>query len=488
MVALGGENRWGGQEAEPFLKAILESVEEGIHAVDLRGITVFYNQAAARLEGVEQDEILGQDLLQVFPSLSRETSTLLRVLDTGQPIVDQQQTYTNFRGKQITTINTTLPIHSGGRLIGAVEVSKDITHIKRLAERVNDLEARLRDAAGGRSRVPPTRYQLSDLKGESRAIAEVRRFILRAAEHEAPVFVSGETGTGKEIVAQSIHQASQRREGPFIAQNCAALPATLLDSILFGTVKGSFTGSEARPGLFELADGGTLFLDEITSMQLDLQAKLLRGLEEGRIRRLGATRERSVHVRVIAATNLTPEEALGRALLREDLFYRLNVLSIRLPPLRERREDITLLVEHFAREFERKGGHRLPTISPEVFHKFSLYPWPGNVRELKHTLEGALSLMDGDLLEVGHLPERIRNYAPGVDEYRESGSTSLVGHPSPITPGGTREPIREAIRKLEGEFLREALAESGGNLSEAARRLGLPRQTLQYRLRKAGLK
>lgn len=458
--------------SDAFFEAILEAVDEGIHAVNLEGITVFYNEAAARLEGVAREEVLGKHLLSVFPSLTHETSTLLRVLASGEPIVDQQQTYTNFRGKQITTINTTLPIRAGGRLVGAVEISKDITHIKRLAERINDLEARLRSGAGSRQ-VPlsTTRYGLDDLKGESQAIEKVRRLILRAAAHDAPVFVSGETGTGKEIVVQAIHRASRRREAPFIAQNCAALPATLLDSILFGTVKGAFTGAEERPGLFELADGGTLFLDEITSMQPELQAKLLRVLEEGKIRRLGDSRERAVNVRVMAATNITPEEALEKGLLRPDLFYRLNVLSIWIPPLRERQEDIPLLVQHFGQEFAGRLGRHFQAISPAVLVQFSRYPWPGNVRELKHTLEGALSLMEGDVLELAHLPDRIRNYQP------EKKATV-------VQPGLAGANFRRVLQGMEEEILRQVLAETGGNLSEAARRLGLPRQTLQYRLKK----
>ena len=316
-------------------------------------------------------------------------------------------------------------------------------------------------------RVCSARYNFDDIIGESKVIRDLKNLARRAAASSSPILVWGETGTGKELFVQAIHNAGPRRHSPFIAQNCAALPESLLESILFGTAKGGFPGAEDRAGLFEMAHGGTIFLDEISSMPTQLQAKLLRVLQEGVIRRLGDIQVRRVDVRVISSCSEDPVQAVDKKQLREDLFYRINVITLRIPPLREHREDIPLLAKHFIEKYF--GKEREVNISPEVMEMFQEYPWPGNVRELEHAIEGAAILMDGNTLEPKHLPIQIRShFLPRKGYLVNEGNLNLT----------------EALENVEKEFIRKAMGKAQGNISQAAKILGIPRQTLQYKLRK----
>lgn len=463
---------------EPLLTAILGSIDEGIHAVDPEGITIFYNQVAARLDGLDPEEVVGRHVLEVFPSLTPETSTLLKVLETRRPILHEQQTFTNYKGDRVTTINSTIPVFLGGELVGALEVSKDITAVRELSEKIVDLQAELLDRRKGRPRgsQPGATYEFKDLVGRDRSFVAVIEKARLAARSPSPVLVHGETGTGKELLVHAIHKASPRRSGPFIAQNCAAFPESLLEGILFGTVRGSFTGAEDRPGLFELADGGTLFLDEINSMAPELQAKLLRVLQDGRVRRVGDLRERPLDVRVIASTNIHPLQAIEDGLLRRDLFYRLNAVFLELPPLRERRDDLPLLVEHFIGKHGPRLGSPVTGVSPEAARIFSEYSWPGNVRELEHAIEGAMNVADGPEILPEHLPAYLVREA--------SGGAMPARNLAREAPEGS---IRQSLIEAERQAIQEALERVEGNISHAARLLGLPRQTLQYRLKTLGI-
>ncbi|WP_284142968.1 sigma 54-interacting transcriptional regulator [Caloranaerobacter azorensis] len=268
---------------------ILDYLDEGIHIIDDRGNIVYYNRAAQRLDEIEGDKAIGRHILEIYPSLTYETSTLLKVIKTGQPIFNVEQTFVNYKGDRITTLNTSLPIKANGKIIGALEISKDITQVRRLSEKILDLQKELFNDNNKKPNKSKhtAKYTFVDIIGQSEEMLRLKSLALKASMVSSPVLIYGKTGTGKELFVQSIHNASPRKNKPFIAQNCAALPSGLLESILFGTVKGSFTGAEDRPGLFELANGGTLFLDEINSMPLDLQAKLLRVIQDGSIRRVG---------------------------------------------------------------------------------------------------------------------------------------------------------------------------------------------------------
>ncbi|PTM56843.1 sigma-54 interaction domain-containing protein [Desmospora activa] len=450
-----------------MLLEVLRSIDEGIHVVDAEGMTVFYNERAAALDGLSMEEVKGTHVLEVFPSLTPKTSTLMKVLETGKPIYDQQQAYTNRHGHRIVTVNTTLPLLVEGRRVGALEVAKDVTRIQELSERLIDLEQRI----GADQRKTPSGQELYHFDRIVTQDPAMERELLRARRASAtrsPVLVVGETGTGKELVVQSIHSGSSRKEQPFIAQNCAAIPASLLEGLLFGTAKGAFTGAEDRPGLFELAAGGTLFLDEIHAMAVDLQAKLLRVLEDRMVRRVGDVRLRPVDVRIIAATNEDPAVSLAEGRLRKDLFYRLHVVRIQLPPLRERPKDIPLLTRHFIKKFNFQFGTLVTDISAEVEALFRRYPWPGNVRELEHAIEGAMNQVEGDWIEVEHLPPHLLDVTVPLPQLGEMEGVTLP----------------EWLESMERKAIHQALTANGNNIKQTARQLGIPRQTLQYKIKK----
>lgn len=449
---------------------ILDYLEEGLHIIDKNGIIVYYNKFAQGIDGIEREKVIGRHLLEVYPSLTNETSTLLTVIRTGESMYKKEQTFINYKGEKITTINTSIPIKSKNKIIGALEISKDITTVRQMSEKIVELQDKLynkKQKSSTKKTNESAEYTLLDIIGEDKEILRLKSLVLKAGESDISVLVSGDTGTGKELFVHSIHNVSHRKTKPFITQNCAALPENLLEGILFGTIKGGFTGAEDRPGLFELAHGGTLFLDEINSMPLELQSKLLRVLQDGNIRRVGATNTTKVDVRIIAATNIPPEEAVEKRQIRKDLYYRLNVLSLEIPPLKERKGDIPILVNHFINKFNERFGKKVENISEEVLNIFNNYGWDGNVRELEHLIEGIISISDIKTIEVEDLPYKFK-------KYKKETINDLS--------------LTEILETTEKEIIKEALMKVDNNITKAAEILGIPRQTLQYRLQKLNLK
>lgn len=456
--------------SEKMLREVLRCIEEGVHVVDNRGVTIYYNRIASELDGLSINEVMGTHLLEVFPSLTPKTSTLLKALETKKSIPNQQQTYTNRYGKRIITMNTTQPLFLEGKLVGALEVSKDVTRIQELSEQVLDLRAQMRDRKKGKTEERGL-YRFKQILTQDKGLQREIQRGKKAASTRSPVLVVGETGTGKELMVQSIHSLSPLGKGPFIAQNCAAIPSSLLEGILFGTVKGAFTGAEDRPGLFELAEGGSLFLDEIQSMPVDLQAKLLRVLEDGAVRRVGDIRMRPVDVRIFAAMNEDPEQCVEEGRLRKDLYYRIHVLRLQLPPLRERRGDIPLLTRYFIKKYNFRFQTLVTGVSPSVAELFDRYEWPGNVRELEHTIEGAMNLVEGDQIQLEHLPRHLEpTWHPLDPDYDH------------------RTPLPKWLAQMEEKAIRQVLNQNGGNIRQAAKLLGIPRQTLQYKMQKLGIR
>jgi arginine utilization regulatory protein len=300
---------------------------------------------------------------------------------------------------------------------------------------------------------------------------EIKERIMRIAKTDSSVLIFGETGTGKELVAQSIHAQSRRNQMPFVSFNCAAVPENLLESILFGTVKGAFTGAENSQGIIAQANGGTLFLDELHTMSFSTQAKLLRFLEDRRIRRVGDHLEKSVDIRVISAINLPPMEAVEKKLIREDLFYRLSVVSIHIPPLRERPTDIPALTDYFIHGYNESMNRSIQGVSDLVMNLFREYAWKGNVRELRHTIEGAFNLAKGDVITLKDLPDYM------VDVNASSG---LV---IPVSESISSISLEEKLRDYEKGLICRALAENE-SYAEAARKLGITRQSLRYKIEK----
>jgi arginine utilization regulatory protein len=436
---------------------IFDNLEDGITIIDNRGRIVFLNKKAQKLDNINLDEVLGRHILEVYPSLSKRNSTLLNVLHSKTSIKDNIQTFINFKGEKITTQNTTLPVLNGEKILGAIEISRDLTSVKKMTDEIMKLKNELITKKDGKN-VEKRLYTFMDIIGESSEMLYIKNIAIKASNSSSPMFIYGETGVGKELFVQAIHSASKRRNGPFIAQNCAAVPETLLEGILFGTVRGSFTGSEDRPGLLELSDGGTLYLDELNSMPPTLQAKLLRVLQDGLVRRIGDVKEKKVDVRFIASTNISPEECLKRGLIRRDLYYRLNVISIKIPELKDRRTDIPLLVNFFINKYKNKLGKDKIHITDEALDCLINYSWPGNVRELEHTIERILNLKDDNTITMDDLPEQIK--------------------------GCNNISLEESIERYEKKLIEDALSLSNNNISLAAKRLKIPRQTLQYKIKK----
>ena len=344
-----------------------------------------------------------------------------------------------------------------------------LDHLQTMLEKAFEVKAlreenqRLREELGGR-------YQIDNIIGRSAAMQEVFATALRAAPSRATVLLAGESGVGKDMIARAIHQHSPRRDKPFVKINCTAIPENLMESELFGYEKGAFTGAAAaKPGKFEQADGGTVFLDEIGDVPPSIQVKLLRVLQEREFERLGSNKTRHIDVRVIAATNVDLRAALEQGTFRQDLYYRLNVLPINLPPLRDRREDIPYLAEFFMRKHAAELDSPVRSLAAGAIHKLAAYHWPGNVRELENVMERSLVLASGPVLEEAEV--RL-DMAP-------SRRTASSGEPGFLPPGMTLEEYERAL-------IREALRRAAGNKSQAARLLGLTRNALRYRLTQMG--
>ena len=461
---------------QKIIEGLLELIDEGVYIVDSDGVGIFYNNAMASMEKVNMDDVLGKKFHEAFPDFRLGESTMFRALTKKEPTLKQQQTYKNLYGKEITTINSTLPIIVDGEAVAAVEVAKDITDIRKMSDKLlklqeNTIEKAAASASKEEISLPAgiKKYTFEDIYGENPRFKEVVGRARRAAGNDASVFIYGETGTGKELFAQSIHYAGPRKDKPFLAQNCAAIPETLLEGILFGTAKGSFTGAVDRAGLFEQANGGTLLLDEISAMPYDLQSKLLRVLQENYVRRVGGNKDIPIAVRIIATVNEPPEELIATGKLRKDLYYRLNVINISIPPLRERLDDIPVLTERFLEKHNERFGKELWMVSEEANKKLQKYDYPGNVRELENLIEQAVSMADREHI----LTEKLLSM-PGTGKRLKR----------PEFEYEADRPLDEYLEAIEERIITEALVAWDGNISKAASALQIKRQTLQHKLKK----
>ncbi|MBD8005585.1 sigma 54-interacting transcriptional regulator [Bacillus sp. Sa1BUA2] len=445
---------------------------DGISIVDTKGTILFTIKFNPKFHS-EIDEnagIIGQNLFSVFPMINETSSTLFQAMRSGTPIFRASQSIVDFNGNKNKTTNISLPIKANGKIIGAIELSKDISVTGQLSTSVVEIDPNSFRVKHLKEKVKPERafFTLDDIITENEEVLSIKRSVKNMAQGDSPVIIYGETGTGKELFAHAIHNASDRRSKPFITQNCAALPETLIESILFGTKRGGFTGAENNPGLFELADGGTLFLDEINSMPIHLQAKLLRVLEEGYVRRIGDSHLRSVDVRLITATNIHPVQCIKEGILRQDLYYRIGVMMVAIPPLRERKEDIRVLIDYFIGKFNKKLSKKIAHISKDALISLHNHDWPGNIRELENIIEYAMNQVDvcEDTLQVKHMEQQMK----------------LLGL---VKSDSEKEmlPLKEEIATLEKERIKEAIVLTEGNVSRAARLLDIPRQTFQAKMK-----
>ncbi|MDK2877340.1 MAG: arginine utilization regulatory protein [Thermoanaerobacteraceae bacterium] len=455
------------------IKNIFDTLDEGILIVDRECRIMFYNRTLSHFEGLDASLVVGKTIFEVFPSITPEESTLYRVVMTGKPIKGRFQQYFNYKGKQIKTVNTTIPITDRGEIIGALEVSRDISVILDLSEKVVNLQQGF-GCKSTRSKNVGLKYNFDNIIGKNNRIREIICILKKASQTTSSILIYGETGTGKELFAQSIHNASPRKNMPFIAQNCATLPESILEGILFGTTRGSFTGAIDKPGLFEQADGGTILLDEINNMGHALQTKLLRVLQEGVVRRLGDVTDIPVDVRIIATTNEKPSKLLESGKLKQDLFFRLSVIYVEIPPLRERREDIYDLVYYFIKKYNEKFNKNVSGIQEDVIDIFQEYTWPGNVRELEHVIEALMNYVDEGQIKREHL--RFLSFG-AFKNYIEK-----------ETPVFTGVQFKKRIFDYEKNLIVEVINSTQGNITKAAQKMGIKRQLLQYYMKKYGIR
>ncbi|QQY80140.1 arginine utilization regulatory protein [Keratinibaculum paraultunense] len=436
---------------------------DSIIITDDEGIIQYYANMRTDIFDLKRNDIIGSSILDIHPYLTEETSSIMRVLKDGKPIYDQVEYLTTKHGQEMTNLYSTLPIIDNGKIIGAIDLARCIEENERqnivLAANNNEENIGL--------------YNIDDIITKSESMKEVKSKIIKVANTDSPVLIYGETGTGKELVAQALHTYSYRNKSRFIAQNCAAIPHNMLESILFGSVKGSYTGAENRKGLFEVANGGTLFLDEVNSMDLNMQSKLLRAIENKNIIRIGGTEPIPVDVRIIATLNEPPLECIENNKLREDLFFRLTVVQIDVPPLRERVPDILYLTEYFISMYNQKMNKNVEGITDEVRNIFLNYNWPGNVRELKNVIEGAFNIIGSRYIKLKDLPpylvESVQKYM--IEFEIEEENVSLY----------------EKVERYEKQLLIETL-NSTTTFAEAADKLKISKQSLDYKLKKYNLK
>lgn len=462
-------------------KTILDNIDEGVMAVDSENRITYCNGVQLKFDGLKLEDIVGRHTWDVY-NFDAEISTLRQCLEKETPLGTYVQYYISNYGQYIRVTGNNFPVRRDKKTVGAVAVYRNLQKSeemvgkivnlqKRLQENQSELESALISGASPKKRF----FSFEDILGESDLIVESVAWAKSAAHSDSPVFLFGETGTGKEMFAQSIHNASHRHLKPLISINCAAIPENLLEGIIFGTVKGVYTGSTDRKGLFEEAEGGTLFLDEINSMPINLQSKLLRALEERKIRRLGGRSEISVDVRIISSCNIDPQEAISLHLLRNDLYYRLAVINIDIPPLRQRKKDIRILTNFFVNSFNDKFAKNICEIDPGIIAALETDDWPGNIRQLKHCIESAMNLVPDDepILSKKYLPRNYNNFLRLVVKSNEH-----------VKEGE----VFTEIREQEYQKIIDTLKRHGGKIAKTADELGISRQVLYYRLRKFGIK
>lgn len=465
---------------DTYLKNINMKYVDAIMIVDNKGRIVYSVRFNPRFDkdGCEDEleSIINRKFLEVYPTIKPEESSVITCLKYGLPIYREHQKFYDEKRRVYNTQNLTLPIIRSGKILGTIELSKDITRIKEDTPLIEKESVSVINTPF-RSDEFSVKYEFKDIITRNEEMKENIEKAKLIADSSSSILVYGETGTGKELYVQSIHNYSSRCNRPFIAQNCAALPESLFESILFGSVKGAFTGSTDKPGLFEQAHGGTLFLDEINSMPISLQAKLLRVLQDGVIRRIGDSKDRKVDVRIIVAMNVEPLKAIEIGQLREDLFYRLNVVNIRLVPLRDRKEDIPLYVEHFINKYNKELNKNVKGISKEVEELFMLYNWPGNVRELQHIIEASVNIINEGNIKLENLPIYLSEKIKTEDD--ESPEEHFYFS---LLKGC--ESLDNVVNSIEKKMIIDALEKSKGNISKAAEVLKITRQRLYYKMDK----
>lgn len=457
------------EEYVHFLETVLDHLSEAVYIGDENGKIIFVNREAERMDHLSRKYVIGRNENEVYGT---ENGKL--VAGSGQPIVDERTSYRTDEGRLKYVLHSVYPFYHKNEIKGNFAISRDITREDKYIAKIYELQQELK-AEHREANKNGTRYIIDHIIGKSVAMITAITMAERAGKFGTNVLICGETGTGKEMFAQSVHNCGLHLNEPFVGINCGAIPENLLESILFGTEKGAFTGAQSQEGLFESAKNGTLFLDEIDSMSLAMQAKLLRVLQEKSVRRLGGKREIPVTCRVISATNINIDHALETKKIRLDLYYRLSSVVLQIPPLRERNKDVLLLAQEFINRFQDIFGTHVKGLSSEVADMFLNYDWPGNVRELEHVIEGAMMVVGEHDEEIcpRHIPERI---------YRDR-DTDRVDLPK---ARGNIDLARETA-EFERGIIQKVLRENRGNVTAAAKSLHLHRNVLYRKMKKYGI-
>jgi len=429
---------------------ILDSINEGVFTVDLDWHITSFNQAAERITGIGRKQALGRLCSEILRAdVCEKDCALKRTFNQGVPVVNATASIVNHLGKRVPVrLATALVSDERGRVIGGVETFQDLSQVEQLQKELQE------------------RYTFEDIVGHSPAMRKLFDVVPQIAESSSTVLIEGASGTGKELFARAIHHLSPRENGRFVVVNCAALPDTLLESELFGHKAGAFTDARHdKPGRFALADGGTIFLDEIGDISPAMQVRLLRVLQDRIVEPLGSVEPVKVDVRVVAATNKDLVRLVREGRFRDDLYYRIRVIHLEIPELRQRREDIPLLIDHLVAKFTHLQGKEILGVSDEVMSRLMEYEYPGNVRELENIIEQAFVLCRGGRIELHHLPPELRPYGTiGVDHARPT-----------------------SLKAMEKHLIGEALRRVRGNRGRAARELGIDPSTLYRKIKALGL-
>lgn len=480
----------------------------GIMIIDASGTVLYCNRYQLVMEGLAAEEVVGRPLVETYGSSSRGTSLMLYCLSTQKPVLNRWQIYQSPSGLTIRAMCHALPLFKQGRLAGCIAVSRHYPNSELYVDYSGSS-----DTSGD----SPEDFKFSHLIGRNKAFRQVIEIARAASAAPMTVLIHGETGVGKELFARGIHNASSREKQPFVAVNCAAIPESLFESLMFGVSPGAFTGAITKAGFFEEAEGGTIFLDEVDSMPLALQSKLLRVIQEKSARRLGSKTDQPVNVKIISAMGLNPLEAIEQGRLRSDLYFRLGALQISIPPLRERLDDLELLSSHFIAKHAPSLNKQIQKPSPSLIDLFAGYSWPGNVRELEHTITGAMVMAGPRRQTLGPdlLPEYFKNIIfnkyPAVPAQTKKAPEPAAAPAEEVTErpdyhGGEdacRPPKKQAVpepdeaglktdltaagKVHEKNIIRQKLIQSFGNVSLAARLLNLSPQSLAYKMKKHGL-
>jgi PAS domain S-box-containing protein len=441
------------REPEKFFNIIFNSIADGVFTTDGEGRVTFFNKAAEEITGFSSEEAIDRFCFEIFRAdICQSHCALKEVLETEKEIINLAVTILSKDGKRIPiSISAAVLRDEKGEAIGGVETFRDLSAIEELRKELSQ------------------KYTFGDIVSKNHLIHDIFNFLPNISGSDSTVLIQGASGTGKELFAKAIHNLSLRKNKPFIKVNCGALPDTLLESELFGYEKGAFTDAKKdKPGRFSLANGGTIFLDEVGDMSPSLQVKLLRVLQEKEYEPLGSTSPRKTDVRIIAATNKDLSKLVNEGKFRDDLYYRLNVVKIDLPPLSQRREDIPLLIDAFIRKFNVKMGKKISGVSDKVLRLLLRYDYPGNVRELENIIEHAFVLCDKDRIDLDCLPKEI------------TGDQMKIASSLPMEEGS---PFEQA----EAEVIEKALKKYGGGRIKTANELGIGRTTLWRKIRKYGL-